>query len=294
MDTKPDSEKQGSNDQILADLDKIISNLEAQQKNMQTFGLQRSTIPESDEEESDHPETIEEVPESLASSNTRQWKTLKDARDAKRIQAEEPDVKTTTIGRHGKAPLDPKSVPRPKSGKSAKSRGRSTAGDPSPQRVGKYTQMALQNTSQSPLRVGKYTNMALQHSPANGVSDNGSVGRTGTPQRVGKYTQMALNNSNLNRSGISGQSPGRMGKYAIMALQNQREMPDIDSLSQKYSRQLSGSRERQKSIDRMNLVQQLEHDVDSRLGFDNNENIVNNGQPILRPLSSVSKSSRYN
>lgn len=38
----------------------------------------------------------------------------------------------------------------------------------------------------------------------------------------------------------------------------------------------------------------MEKDIDSRIGGDNNENIVNNGQPILRPLSSVSKSSRYN
>lgn len=82
------------------------------------------------------PETIQEEPtESITQSTNRRWKTLKDARDAKRIQTEEPDHKMVTIGRSGRAPLDPKSVPRPKSGKSAKSRGsqkRSTAGEPSP------------------------------------------------------------------------------------------------------------------------------------------------------------------
>jgi hypothetical protein len=54
-------------------------------------------------------------------------------------------------------------------------------------------------------------------------------------------------------------------------------MPDVDNMSQKYSRALSGSRERQKSVDRLTLVQQLENDIDSKLGFDNNENLVNNG-----------------
>jgi hypothetical protein len=68
---------------------------------------------------------------------------------------------------------------------------------------------------------------------------------------------MALNNSNLNNavntSGVSGKS-SRMGKFAMMALQNQREMPDVDNISQKYSRALSGSRERQKSQDRIQIV----------------------------------------
>ena len=127
-------DKPGINDQILADLDKIISNLEAQQKNMQTFGIKVNQIPESDEEE--RPEPIEEEPAgSVTQSTNRKWKTLKDARDAKRIHTEDSDHKMVTIGRPGRAPLDPKSVPRPKSGKSAKSKGSrkgSAAGDPSP------------------------------------------------------------------------------------------------------------------------------------------------------------------
>jgi hypothetical protein len=83
--------------------------------------------------------------------------------------------------------------------------------------------MALQNTSQSPMRVGKYTNMALQNSPLNALSDNSaskSPSALKSPQRVGKYAAMALNNSQLNRSGISGQSPVRIGKFAQMALNN--------------------------------------------------------------------------
>ena len=91
-------------------------------------------MPDSDED--DKPEPIEEEPaESVTQSTNRKWKTLKDARDAKRIQTDDTDHKMVTIGRPGRAPLDPKSVPRPKSGKSAKSKGsqkRSTAGDPSP------------------------------------------------------------------------------------------------------------------------------------------------------------------
>ena len=37
--------------QILADLDKIISNLEKQQKNMQTFGIPKLTEADDDEED---------------------------------------------------------------------------------------------------------------------------------------------------------------------------------------------------------------------------------------------------
>lgn len=46
------AQQNGGNDQILADLDKIIQNLEAQQKNMLTFGLQKleKPMPDSDDE----------------------------------------------------------------------------------------------------------------------------------------------------------------------------------------------------------------------------------------------------
>jgi hypothetical protein len=52
---------------------------------MQTFGMQKvGQMPDSDED--DKPEPIEEEPaESVTQSTNRKWKTLKDARDAKRI-----------------------------------------------------------------------------------------------------------------------------------------------------------------------------------------------------------------
>lgn len=105
---------------------------------MHTFGIERASVTGLDEEKKDIVETIEEDPEeSVAQSTGRKWKTLRDARVAKRstVQTEEQDQTAPVMGKSMKAPLDPKFAPRPKSGRSVKSRGsrgKSAAGDPSP------------------------------------------------------------------------------------------------------------------------------------------------------------------
>ena len=148
--------------QILADLDKIISNLEKQQKNMQTFGIPKLTEVDDDEEEEQdldkEPRPVTATPDGMrppdmtvgaeaakpktsvttsdmpVQSESR-WTSLQAARDAQKTSPRPP------TGKSGKAPLP---SGRPKSGLENKSKITNTSRcDASPQRLGKYAQMAL-------------------------------------------------------------------------------------------------------------------------------------------------------
>ena len=160
--------------QILADLDKIINNLEQQQKNMATFGVPK--LEEADEEDDEDLEDAEprqtgrdgtppsgrpwqappahglpagvppqsqgagEAPpfslhsEASGTDSRSQWTSLQAARDEKKVSPRPITGKSS-----GKAPLP---LGRPKSGLSSKSRVNQTTAsqrcDASPQRVGKY------------------------------------------------------------------------------------------------------------------------------------------------------------
>lgn len=147
----------------------------------------------------------EETEYTLRSDSRSQWTSLQAARDERKASP-----RPTTAKSSGKAPLP---LSRPKSGVSNKSRVNQTnvsqRCDASPQRVGKYAQMALQgNNPQSQLR---------QPSP---LQKRLNVSRS--PQSIGKYAQMALQSSsnapnNVNDSSVT-KSPQNLGKFAQMAL----------------------------------------------------------------------------
>ena len=107
---------------------------------MATFG-----VPLTEDPAEDQLSVNQEVEEEEGLKTGRsQWTSLQQAREER---AHASNVQTAENVARGKAPLDPKSK-RPKSGKSIKSRNTSAKGknaiDASPQKVGKYTMMAIQ------------------------------------------------------------------------------------------------------------------------------------------------------
>lgn len=103
----------------MADLDKIISNLE-QQKNMQTFGLNQ-----------------EDAPSTTQPQNKSHWVTLQEARAAHR---------PTSSNSANRVPLAPK---------------RSDANVSRTYDEDAYSDNSRSHTSKSPQRVGKFAQMAI-------------------------------------------------------------------------------------------------------------------------------------
>jgi len=150
----------------------------------------------------DHEPNIPTFTPQVDQSQTSKWKSLQAARDEK---AGRPTTAKSNIS--GKAPLDPNS--RPKSGLSKQQfRGRPESG---------LSNKSGRSGISPNQRVGKYTQLAMQ--TEGGVNRSNLSQVSNSPQRIGKYAQMALgaNTSATNLSKISN-SPQRVGKYAQMAL----------------------------------------------------------------------------